>query len=297
MKKLSVVTAVLFMAASVYAQDAASVAMPFSTLPRTVGTLSLGGVTASDDVSYRLLGQNNLEASASWYSWAPKGVSSNDINVDFFSRFGRRLGITAQFALDAGKRYDIYNDQGVKGGFFSPKDMMIKAGAAYRIIPMLSVGISARYLNSSLSSAASYSAFSADVMASAELGGAKASAGVTNLGSSVKSSDGSFFSLPSAATVAGSYSLTFAEKHSVDARAQVDFFFKGGLRAGVGVEYGFGDLAFARVGYSYGGKSPFPSYLSLGVGAKFSGVGINAAYLVGSGPVGGTLAIGAGYSF
>ncbi|MBQ9462755.1 MAG: hypothetical protein IJU68_03765 [Bacteroidales bacterium] len=297
MRKTLAIVILFLAAAGLHAQDAASVAMPFSIVPRNVRTLSTGGLTTADAVAVRLLGDTGLDVNASWYSWAPQGASSNNINADAFVRLSNRLALSAQFGMDIAPRYDIYDAQGTKGGFYSPKDMLVKLGAAYRITPVISVGADLRYMNSSLTSKVSYSAFGADVIAAATFGGAKVAAGVTNLGTSVKASDGTAFGIPAAATLAGKYNVSFAEKHSVDAGAQVDFFFKGGLRAGLGVEYGFNGLVFARVGYSLGLNSPFPTYLSLGLGAKFSGISINAAYLVGSSAIGNTLAIGAGYSF
>ena len=297
MRKTFALLFLILAAAGLRAQDAASVAMPFSIVPRNVKTLSTGGLTTADVAAVRLLGDTGLDVNASWYSWAPQGASSNDINVDAFARMSQRLALSGQFALDIAPRYDIYDAEGTKGGFYAPKDMLVKLGAAFRVTPNISVGADLRYMNSSLISKLSYSAFGADIIAAAAFGGARVAAGVTSLGTSVKASDGSAYGLPTAATVAGKYILTFAQKHSIDAGAQVDFFFKGGLRAGLGVEYGFNDLVFARVGYSLGLNSPFPTYLSLGLGAKFSGISVNAAYLIGSSAIGNTLAIGAGYSF
>lgn len=297
MKRIFTIAVSVLLSACLYAQDAAGVAMPFSTVPRNVRTLSLGGISSAEDVAVRIFGEDKLDASVSWYSWAPSAAASNDINADIFARLGHRIGLSAQFALDNGPKYDIYSDTGVKGGFFTPKDMMFKLGAAYRITPSLSAGASFRYMSSSLTSKLSYSAVAADVMAAYDLGPATVTAGITNLGSSVKAADGTAFGIPTAVTVAGDWSMTFAEKHSVDVKAQVDWFFKGGLRAGAGAEYGFADMAFVRVGYCYGGNSPLPSFLSLGLGGKFAGVSINAAYLLGDQTIGGTLAIGAGYSF
>lgn len=296
MKKILLIISLILPAAALFAQDAASVAMPSSVLPRNVRTLSMGGLTTSDAAAVRLLGDDALDINASWYSWSPKGNPSNDINLDAFAKLSNRFALSAQFGMDIAPAYDIYDEQGTKGGFYAPKDMMVKLGAAFRITPIISIEASARYLSSSLTSKSSYSAFGGDVLAAASFGGAKVAAGVTSLGTSVKASDGTSFGIPAAATVAGKYTLSFAEKHSLDAGAQVDFFFKGGLRAGAGLEYGFNDLAFVRLGYSYGGKSPFPSYFSAGLGAKFSGFSINAAYLVG-GAVSGTLAVGLGYAF
>ena len=297
MKKTLVIAAAILLSCGLYAQDAASVAMPFSVIPRTVSSLSTGGTGAFDDATLRVFGEEKLDASLSWYSWAPSSVASNDINVDFFARLGQRLGLSAQFALDNGQKYDIYDATGKKGGFYVPKDLMVKIGAAYRILPSLSAGATVRIMNSSLTAKNSYSAFAADVMAAYEIGSAHVAAGVTNLGTPVKAADGTSFGLPAAATLAGNYALSFAEKHAVDFKLQADWFFKGGLCARAGAEYGFADMAFVRVGYCYGGTSPMPSFLSLGLGGKFAGISLNAAYLLGSPTVGGTLAVGAGYSF
>ena len=297
MKKILLTISALLAAASIYAQDAAGVAMPFSVVPRNVKTLSLGGIGAADDPAMRIFGDDAFDASVSWYSWSPKGTPAKDINADVFARFGKRVGVSLQMGLDNGEKYDIYDDKGTKGGFYSPRDMMVKAGASFRIIPMLSLSASVRYLSSSLSANNSYSAVGADVLVGAELGPARVAAGVTNLGSSVKAADGTAFPIPTAATIAGDFGLTLAELHDITVRAQADYFFKGGIRAGAGLEYGFNDLAFLRLGYSYGGKTAFPSYFSIGLGGKIAGVTLNAAYLVGSEAIGGTLAIGAGYCF
>ena len=297
MKKIIAFAAFLFAACGLYAQDAASVAMPYSIIPRTVKSLSTGGTAAFDDAALRVFGDNKFDSEISWYSWAPSGVATNNINADLFARIGQNLGVTAQFALDNGQKYDIYDATGMKGGSFTPKDMMFKLGVSYRILPSLSAGATFRYLSSSLAAKNSYPAFAADVMAAYELGSAHIAAGVTNLGSSVIAADGTAFGLPASATLAGDYALSFAEKHAVDFKLQADWFFKGGLCARAGAEYGFNDMAFVRLGYCYGGASPMPSFLSLGIGGKFAGVCINAAYLLGSPTVGGTLAVGAGYSF
>ena len=61
--------------------------------------------------------------------------------------------------------------------------------------------------------------------------------------------------------------------------------------------FGEKDLAFLRLGYSYGGKSAFPSYFSAGLGVKYSGFKLDATYLLGSAAIGGTLGVGLGYCF
>lgn len=297
MRKTLIILSLCLAAASAYAQDAASVAMPFSVVPRNVRTLSMGGVATADAAAVRLLGGLSLDVNASWYNWAPNGASSSDINLDAFARLGSSFALSARFGMDSGAEYTVVTDMGSKGSTFAPTNMRADLGAAFKITPNISVGADLRLLSSSLTPKQSYTAFGGDIIAAAAFGPAKLSAGVTSLGTSVKASDGTSFGLPTAVTVAGRYGLVFGEKHSLDAAAQADFFFKGGLRAGLGVEYGFNDLVFARVGYSLGLNSPFPTYLSLGLGAKFFGVCVNVAYLMGSAAVGNTLALGLGYAF
>ena len=120
---------------------------------------------------------------------------------------------------------------------------------------------------------------------------------MTNIGTSVTGADGVAYPLPAAASLAGSCKLSFAGVHAVDAYAQADYFFRGVLRAGTGVEYGYNGLAFVRLGYSYGGKSPVPSCLTLGLGINYYNFTIDASYLVGNSSITNTLGISLGYRF
>lgn len=61
---------------------------------------------------------------------------------------------------------------------------------------------------------------------------------------------------------------------------------------------GVSGIAFLRAGYHYGTRDKgLPSFASTGLGLKFAGVELNAAYLFASEALGGTMTFGLGYSF
>ena len=80
--------------------------------------------------------------------------------------------------------------------------------------------------------------------------------------------------------------------------AEVDYLFQGGLMAGLGVEYTIVDIVSLRGGFHYGDAAKaVPMYASLGLGVKFAGVHLDAAFLLASKTLGNTLMFGLGYSF
>ena len=57
-------------------------------------------------------------------------------------------------------------------------------------------------------------------------------------------------------------------------------------------------MVFVRAGAHIGtGRSPLPTYLSLGAGAKFSGFHFDLCFMTLNEAIGNTLAIGLGYAF
>lgn len=294
MKKiLIVVCAALLVGVSAKGQDAASVAMDFSAVQRSPKALGMGGTDAFDAVSSRLVSGKKLFAEAGFASWKASSPST-DLNFDFFSAIGGKVGISAFFSSDKGETYEDFTSLGISAGEFTPKDLRIGLGLAYNLGPV-AIGVTGRYLSRSLAEDAKYGAFSADVLASAKLldDALSLSGGVTGLGGKVKSQSGDAYPLPTALMASADYRLDFG----LDFAAQLDYFFSGGgLRAGLGAQYSFKDIAFARLGYSYGGKTFLPSYVSAGLGARVAGIGLDAAMLFG-GDVPGTFMIGLNYGF
>ena len=78
----------------------------------------------------------------------------------------------------------------------------------------------------------------------------------------------------------------------------MDYLFSGALMAGLGLEYCIVDIVSVRAGYHYGDAAKaLPSFASVGLGVKFAGVHLDAAFLLASKTLGNTLMIGLGYSF
>lgn len=240
--------------------------------------------------------EDKLDASVGYTMWQPS--SSNILNVgvayNVKSKFGVALGV--QYGMKPS--YDVTNESGaVTGGVFAPKDIHVNAGLAWRFLPVLSLGANVGYAASSLAEGQSHGALAADVFAMAKFGGLKVTAGVANVGTTVKDAAGNEFCIPGSIAVGAGYNMVFGEKHGIDVLVDADYYFSGWMAVAAGAKYTFNDLFSVRAGYRYGGESPVPSYASVGAGVKILGIKFDVAYLISSSPIGNTLALSLGYAF
>ena len=241
--------------------------------------------------------EDKFDVSAGYTMWQPSAVNTTMINVGAAYNMNNKFGVALGMMYGMNPAYDVVSSTGAAKGQYKPSDMHLNLGLAYRFLPILSVGANVGYASSSLATDYSYGAVTADVFLMTEISGFKATVGVANLGTAVTSADKKKYALPASAALGLGYELDFAEKHNVNVALDADYYFNGGLAAAVGAEYTFGGLATVRAGYRYGGNTPVPSYASVGAGAKFMGIKLDLAYLIGSGAAKNTLAIGVGYSF
>ena len=276
------------------ARDPASAGMGFAGTASTSGT----AWSAFRNASVIPLSESRMDIGLNWQSWAPQGAKSNNINFGSAFRLGERFGIAVGAAYQGGESYSRIDETGKASGTFSPGEMIVGGGLGFEIIDGLAVGINMRYASQKLAKDASYSAICGDAFVTYRLKSLNISAGVSSLGTSVKGADGTCYSLPASATLGLDWTAGFAEAHAVKLAADADYFFSGGLSAAFGAQYSFRDMIFARAGYHYGSDAaPLPSFATLGLGVKFAGVQLNAAYLLASEALAGTLTIGLGYSF
>lgn len=64
------------------------------------------------------------------------------------------------------------------------------------------------------------------------------------------------------------------------------------------MEFGAFSIVYARAGYHFGSKTAVvPSYASVGIGLRYAGVRLDAAYLFASEALGGTMQYTIGYEF
>ena len=238
-----------------------------------------------------------MDVAAGYTMWQPTGVGSNMINVGAAYNMNNKLGVAVGFLYGMNPAYDITDASGAVKGQFKPSDMHMNVGVAYRFLPFLSVGANVGYATSSLAKDYSYGALAADVYAMAQFSGLRVTAGVANVGTSVKAKNGTAFSLPTSVALGAGYEMAFADVHSVDVLLDADYYFGGWFAAAAGAAYTYNDLVVVRAGYRYGGASPIPSYASMGAGVKFAGAKLDLAYLIGSSAMKNTLAVTLGYTF
>ena len=100
------------------------------------------------------------------------------------------------------------------------------------------------------------------------------------------------------ARVGAAYRIGNPKASAVTPSVEADVLFKGGFMAGVGVEYSYRSMLFARGGFHYGDKEKaVPTYASLGLGVRFLGVSLDVAYLTASDILGNSISFGLGYRF
>lgn len=228
--------------------------------------------------------------------WAPTG--NMYYSAAATSMLSDNLALTTGFTFGNGKAYDIYSSTGQKTGTFTPSEFLVNVGAAYRVLPFLSLGANVHYASQTLAEKQSYSAFSADLFAGVEFGNLKVAAGVASLGSKVKSASGAEFPLPASVKIAAGYEGCSLGILSYGAYADADYYlYSQGFGLSVGAKVGYSDLVALKAGYHYAtDKAVIPSYASIGLGGSLMGISIDLACLLG-GPLSGTFQLGIGYKF
>jgi len=275
-------------------RDPVSAGMGFAGTASTSGT----AYAAFRNASVIPLSETRTDIGLGWQSWAPQTAAGNNFNFGSAFRLGSRCGLAIGAAYQYGKAYTRTDASGKSSGTFTPNDILVGGGFGVRITGGLALGVNVRYASQKLDKDAAYSAISGDAFISYRIKSLNISAGVSSLGTSVKGADGNSYSLPASAALGLDWSADFADAHGVKLDADADYYFSGGVSAALGAQYSFRDMLFVRAGYHYGcDKAPLPSFASVGLGVKFAGVQLNAAYLLASEALSGTIAIGLGYSF
>ena len=248
-----------------------------------------------DNAALSAFGDKTLDAAVSYTSWAPS--SGNLFAGGLTYRLGSKIGITAGAYYGLGKEYDVYSNEGIKKGTFTPTQMQFNLGMGYKLLPWLSLGANVHAATETLAEGASYKAFSGDLFLMGHMDSFKFAAGVVSLGTPVKSSTGTSYNLPSSVTLAGGYEDSFGGI-SCAVYTDLDYFFlASGFSASVGAELGWDEIASLRAGYHFASKNtPLPSYFSAGLGGRLLGFSLDAAVLLG-GHLSGTLLVTPAHGF
>lgn len=246
--------------------------------PEASAMAGIDGELASDALS-----DKTLDVDLVYGVWQPAELRTGVAAASVFFKASERLSFGALF--------NRFAEPSAAG--FSPVEMVAGLGASFRISDMFSAGLEAKYAHSALAETAKAGVFCADVSFACRAGSFSAIAAVRNIGGSVSYGGDSSYALPTVIKGGASYSAS-----GFTGSAEVGYVLDAGLMAAVGAEYCIADIVSLRAGYHYGdGVRTIPSHVSVGLGVKFFGVGINASYLLASETLGGTMMFGLGYCF
>lgn len=302
MKKIctSLLAAALF-AGSISAQtlpslltgsDAASLGTASASVGKASGAYSLEGNVAS--MSFN---EDRLSAGVSFGLWQPSYAEDKIIGAGASYRPGDRFALGLQFKNLRQPSYDIVSENGSVKGSFTPGETSIALGAAYSITDFLSVGVTGRMVRSTLGEDASAGVFGADAALFFRKDALSAGLSVNNLGGKVNYG-GDDYNQPTLVRVGSAYRFGDPKASAVTPSVEADMLFEGGFMAGAGVEYSYKSMLFARGGVHYGDEEKaVPTYVSLGLGARFMGVSLDVAYLTANDILGNTITFGLGYRF
>ena len=234
-------------------------------------------------------------AGVSYGSWQPKAASDKILGASASVRLGK-LGVALEYKNFAQPAYEV---TGITGSVsqvtpsFTPKESSFALGIGYRILDCLSAAVTVRSTSSVLASDAKASVFGVDVSAMYASDALQAGLAVCNLGGKVNYGE-SDYKQPALLKAGAAYEVV----EGLKAAAEFAYLFEGAFGASLGAEYCYADIVSARAGYHLGSKDKgLPSYASIGLGAKYFGIGLNLSYLLASDTIGGSFLAGLSYSF
>lgn len=236
------------------------------------------------------------DAQVSYNSWGPASAGYYNGAVGF--NLKNKVGLSAGFSTGSGEAYDMFDDNGNAAGQFTPKNLRANFGFSWRFVEWVSLGANISYVSETLLEGCTSKAAAADIFVMGEFKGIRASAGVRKLGGKVEDSKGNGFPLASSAVAAIGYAKDF-DRNRIEAEADMDYYLSGKapFSVSLGVAYTYNDMVSIRGGYHTGGV--VGNFASVGLGLKFFGVRLDAAFLLAGSdsPMNKTLGAGLGYCF
>lgn len=247
--------------------------------------------------------ENKMDVGVSYGLWQPNGIKGNVISAAGYGRVHERITIAAGIKY-FGEQPISKTTDGLNYESFTPMHLSAGVGIGVKILPILSASANVHYIMSDLGGPKKANAVSADFGAMVHLKFMNIGVTASNIGSQLNYGGIDSYGLPTNLKVGVGTTQKFGseDKHSVTANLQGGMTFASTAFFGeVGAEYMYNDLFRVSAGYRYGdNKKDIPQYVSVGLGFKFVGISINAAYLIGleaDSPIGNTFSVGVGYSF
>ena len=280
-------------------------ALPMTRIERDPAVLGMAGasLSSSSSAAYSAFrsaavlpfaDMEMIAAGVGYQIWSPDLAKSQNLSASVAYRLSDRFGISAGVVSQKGEAYDVFKADGTPDGSYTPKDLVVAAGAGFAVTDGLSVGVNARYANQTLAEDVSYNGVSGDLwVLYRPLAELSLTAGVSTLGTQVTSASGKSYSQPASAVLAGSYRWDFATDHRIEPCFTADYYFSGNWGVSAGAEYAWKGLVHLRGGYRIASKEAvIPSHAAVGLGIHVKGVRVEAAWLTASKALGNTLTLG-----
>lgn len=211
----------------------------------------------------------------SYGMWQPMLAPVSITGLAAYGKINDRFSIGIDMNMFIEPSYVLMDETGMSDGKYRPLEYSLKAGFSYLILEGFSVGINMGYAGSQLAPSYRKDMFIMDLSLAYRVKGFLLSLTCADLGS--------VRSMPSALKTGFGYECLLNQVHSVKAAVQADWFFtlRDAVGIGTGIEYAYNDFLFARAGYHWGDETKIvPPYVSLGLGCKYAGIGIDLSYIV-----------------
>jgi len=213
-------------------------------------------------------------------SWQPQEIDATLFNVAGYHKINK-IGLLAGIRSNKMGNIAKSDENGNIIGSFAPSELALELGLGYGITQTLSLGISLRHLSSRMDESIKSSAVASDFSLVSHHDKFLLGLGASNLGSKIDYGNKKY-SLPARIKSGIAYNSTFNDNHNLLTVA--DLFYQitpdySGLASGLGLEYNYREIIALRSGYHFESKTVGSSYITVGMGAKFSGFSLDLAYM------------------
>lgn len=253
--------------------------------PKTIG---LGFVDmVSDNVESAVFGNPAMMSfsdfkavvSGSYCYWQPDVFKEHRSFLSGSYKINDRWAVAAGLANGTGSPYDMYGNDAEFLGKFTPLNFHVKAGASYKMLPYLSLGMNVGFVDNIMTPKSADMACMADLFVMSSVSDFKVAVGARNVGIAWTGAGTALDDLPFMASAGASYGASFYEKHDVGMYAQYDFTSKDAMSTSIGVSYSYRNFFSVRAGGRIGyGK--VQSLATLGCGLMLNSIEFNVAYVI-----------------
>ena len=216
--------------------------------------------------------------SLSYGYWQPNTFKEHRPAISGSYRITDRWSVAIGLANGVGMSYDMYDDSGQFLGAYNPKNINLKTGASYKILPYLSIGLNVGFVDSVLSSQYNNMGVLTDAFITSSLSDFKIAVGARNLGIAWDNAGTIINELPFTISAGASYSRLFKDNHNVGIYTQYDITDTDAMSTSIGASYSYRRLLSLRAGGRLG-AGKIPSLISAGIGLAINPVEINLAYV------------------